>query len=71
VDVLNADNIYRLYFLRHHRSEEEKELAGSLSVPDLSLGIAEVDNPKHSDFSRLRSALLKYKSTYCFIKDLC
>lgn len=25
-------------------------------------GTAEVDNPKHSDFSKLRSALLKYVS---------
>jgi cell division control protein 11 len=29
-------------------------------------GVVEVDNPKHSDFSRLRSALLKYATLTSF-----
>lgn len=41
-------------------SEEEIELDGQLVRARIyPWGIAEVDNPKHSDFSRLRSALLK------------
>jgi len=40
-------------------SEEEVELDGQLVRARIyPWGIAEVDNPKHSDFSRLRSALL-------------
>jgi len=40
-------------------SEEEIELDGQLVRARIyPWGIAEVDNPKHSDFSRLRSALL-------------
>jgi cell division control protein 11 len=41
-------------------SEEEVEVNGQLVRGRLyPWGVAEVDNPKHSDFSRLRSALLK------------
>lgn len=41
-------------------SEEEVEVDGQLVRARIyPWGIAEVDNPKHSDFSRLRSALLK------------
>ncbi|KAJ6604389.1 septin [Mycena vulgaris] len=46
-------------------SEEEIELDGQLVRARIyPWGIAEVDNPKHSDFSRLRSALLKYVAFY-------
>ena len=42
-------------------SEEEVEVNGELIRARVyPWGLAEVDNPKHSDFSRLRSALLKY-----------
>lgn len=42
-------------------SEEEVEVNGELIRARVyPWGYAEVDNPKHSDFSRLRSALLKY-----------
>lgn len=42
-------------------SEEEIEIDGQpVRARIYPWGIAEVDNPKHSDFSRLRSALLKY-----------
>ena len=41
-------------------SEEEVEVNGELIRTRVyPWGLAEVDNPKHSDFSRLRSALLK------------
>lgn len=41
-------------------SEEEIEVEGErVRARIYPWGIAEVDNPKHSDFSRLRSALLK------------
>lgn len=41
-------------------SEEEVELEGQLVRARIyPWGIVEVDNPKHSDFSRLRGALLK------------
>jgi cell division control protein 11 len=41
-------------------SEEEIELNGALTRARIyPWGIAEVDNPKHSDFSTLRRALLK------------
>lgn len=41
-------------------SEEEIEIDGQpVRARIYPWGIAEVDNPKHSDFSRLRSALLK------------
>ena len=41
-------------------SEEEIELNGALArVRIYPWGVAEVDNPKHSDFSTLRRALLK------------
>lgn len=41
-------------------SEEEIEIDGErVRARIYPWGIAEVDNPKHSDFSRLRSALLK------------
>ena len=42
-------------------SEDEIEVEGQLVRARIyPWGIVEVDNPKHSDFSRLRSALLKY-----------
>jgi cell division control protein 11 len=42
-------------------SEEEIEIDGQIvRARRYPWGIVEVDNPKHSDFSRLRSALLKY-----------
>lgn len=42
-------------------SEDEIEVDGQLVRARIyPWGIAEVDNPKHSDFSRLRSALLKF-----------
>lgn len=42
-------------------SEEEVDLDGQLVRARIyPWGVAEVDNPKHSDFSRLRSALLKW-----------
>ena len=42
-------------------SEEEIEIDGQpVRARIYPWGIAEVDNPQHSDFSRLRSALLKY-----------
>ena len=42
-------------------SEEEIEIDGQpIRARIYPWGIAEVDNPKHSDFSRLRSALLRY-----------
>lgn len=42
-------------------SEDEVEVNGQLvRGRQYAWGVAEVDNPKHSDFSRLRSALLKY-----------
>ena len=42
-------------------SEEEIEIDGQpVRARIYPWGIAEVDNPKHSDFSRLRGALLKY-----------
>ncbi len=42
-------------------SEEEVEIDGELVRARIyPWGIVEVDNPKHSDFSRLRGALLKY-----------
>lgn len=41
-------------------SEDEIEVDGQLVRARIyPWGIAEVDNPEHSDFSRLRSALLK------------
>ncbi len=41
-------------------SEQEIEIEGQLTRARVyPWGIVEVDNPKHSDFSRLRSALLK------------
>lgn len=44
-------------------SEEEVEIDGQLARARIyPWGIVEVDNPKHSDFSRLRGALLKYAS---------
>lgn len=48
-------------------SEEEVELDGQLVRARIyPWGIAEVDNPKHSDFSRLRSALLKLVKSFFF-----
>jgi cell division control protein 11 len=48
-------------------SEEEVEVDGELIRARVyPWGLAEVDNPKHSDFSRLRSALLKY--VLCFME---
>lgn len=42
-------------------SEEEVDIDGQLVRARIyPWGVAEVDNPKHSDFSRLRSALLKW-----------
>ena len=42
-------------------SEEEIEIDGQpVRARIYPWGIAEVDNPKHCDFSRLRGALLKY-----------
>ena len=42
-------------------SEEEVEIDGEpVRARIYPWGIVEVDNPKHSDFSRLRGALLKY-----------
>ena len=41
-------------------SEEEVEIDGeAVRARVYPWGIVEVDNPKHSDFSRLRGALLK------------
>lgn len=41
-------------------SEEEIEVSGQhVRARIYPWGIAEVDNPKHCDFSRLRTALLK------------
>lgn len=41
-------------------SEEEVEIDGEpVRARIYPWGIVEVDNPKHSDFSRLRGALLK------------
>lgn len=46
-------------------SEDEIEIDGQLVRGRMyPWGIVEVDNPKHSDFSRLRSALLKYVDLY-------
>lgn len=46
-------------------SEEEIEHNGSLIRARIyPWGIAEVDNPKHSDFSILRRALLKYEPSF-------
>lgn len=43
-------------------SEEEIEIDGQLVRGRIyPWGFVEVDNPRHSDFSRLRSALLKYE----------
>ena len=40
-------------------SEEEVEIDGALFRARIyPWGIAEVDNPKHSDFTRLRGAIL-------------
>lgn len=42
-------------------SEEEIEIDGEpVRARIYPWGVAEVDNPKHCDFSRLRGALLKY-----------
>ena len=42
-------------------SEEEIEIDGQpVRARIYPWGIAEVDNPKHCDFSRLRGALLRY-----------
>lgn len=42
-------------------SEEEVEIDGQpVRARIYPWGIVEVDNPKHSDFSRLRGALLGY-----------
>lgn len=49
-------------------SEDEIEVKGQLVRARIyPWGIAEVDNPNHSDFSRLRSALLKYKFFLPFV----
>ena len=41
-------------------SEDEVEIDGQLVRARIyPWGVAQVDNPKHSDFSKLRSALLK------------
>jgi cell division control protein 11 len=49
-------------------SEEEIEIDGQpVRARIYPWGIAEVDNPKHSDFSRLRSALLKYVVSSCLV----
>lgn len=49
-------------------SEEEIEIDGQpVRARIYPWGIAEVDNPKHSDFSRLRSALLKYVILSCLV----
>jgi cell division control protein 11 len=52
-------------------SEEEIEIDGQpIRARIYPWGYVDVDNPKHSDFSRLRSALLKYAvlldSTFVF-----
>jgi cell division control protein 11 len=40
-------------------SEEEADIGGEpVRARVYPWGVAEVDNPKHSDFSRLRNALL-------------
>ena len=47
-------------------AEDEIEIEGQLVRARIyPWGIVEVDNSRHSDFSRLRSALLKYVS--CFV----
>lgn len=51
-------------------SEEEIEIDGQpVRARIYPWGIAEVDNPKHSDFSRLRSALLKCVCSLCRLKS--
>ena len=41
-------------------SEDEVEIDGQLARARIyPWGVAQVDNPKHSDFSKLRSGLLK------------
>lgn len=51
-------------------SEEEIEIDGQpVRARIYPWGIAEVDNPKHSDFSRLRSALLKYVNLSVIIRN--
>jgi cell division control protein 11 len=45
-------------------SEDEVEINGeAVRARIYPWGIVEVDNPKHSDFSRLRGALLGYAGT--------
>lgn len=47
-------------------SEEEVEIDGQpVRARIYPWGVVEVDNPKHSDFSRLRGALLKYDKSNC------
>ena len=49
-------------------SEDEVEIDGQpVRARIYPWGIVEVDNPKHSDFSRLRGALLGYVGTTCFV----
>lgn len=48
-------------------SEEEIEIDGQpVRARIYPWGVAEVDNPKHCDFSRLRGALLKCVLWHCF-----
>ena len=49
-------------------SEEEVEIDGEqVRARIYPWGIAEVDNPKHSDFPSLRRALLKYVALNCIL----
>ncbi len=49
-------------------SEEEIELDGEpVRARVYPWGIAEVDNPQHSDFSRLRSAILRSVISFIYL----
>ena len=53
-------------------SEEEVEIDGQLVRARIyPWGIVEVDNPKHSDFSRLRGALLKCVTHRSLVDNAC
>ena len=53
-------------------SEEEVEINGEpVRARIYPWGIVEVDNPKHSDFSRLRGALLKCVTPRSLVDNTC
>jgi cell division control protein 11 len=66
--IIKRERVFptKLYFtgnasLCNHWLWEEVEIEGELVRARIyPWGIVEVDNPKHSDFSRLRTALLSY-----------